>query len=111
MYIAVPMLLAHRSGESYSPKTVFCHSVNNNSPAVAVRPYRLSGCPTIFFDALHNTSGVCRIINDDNSTDLLVTPNELVTGLHSFDCLLSESPTGMVSSSAIVGKRSCLVTR
>ena len=37
-------------------------------------------------------------------TDLLLTTNDLVTGFHSFDCLFGESPTGMVSSSAIVGK-------
>ena len=87
--------------EKYSSKNAFC--VNNDSPAVAMRRYLLTGCPTTYFNSLQNTSGICSIITEANTTDLLLTTNELVTGLHSFDCLLGESPTGMVSSSAIVG--------
>ena len=89
--------------EKYSSKNVFCF--NNDLPGVAMRPYRLTGCPTTYFNSLQNTSGICSIITEDNRTDLLLTTNELVTGLHSFDCLFGKSPTGMVSSSAIVGKR------
>ena len=89
--------------EKYSSKNVFCF--NSDSPAVAMRSnYRLMGCPTTYFNSLQNTSGICSIITEDNRTDLLLTTNELVTGLHSFDCLFGESPTGMVSSRAIVGK-------
>ena len=97
----VPIFMLSHAGK-YSSKNVFC--INNNLPAVAVRPYRLSGCPTTYFNALQNTSGVCSIATEDNTTDLLLTTNELVSGLHSFDCLFSESPTGVVPSSAIVGK-------
>lgn len=86
----------------YSSKNVFCF--NNDLPAVAMRPYRLTGCPTTYFNSLQDTNGVCSTITEGNKTDLLLTSNELVAGLHSFDCLLKESSTGMISSSAIVGK-------
>ena len=57
-------------------------------------------------NSYQNTSGVCSIANENNGTsngtELLLTGNEMVPGLHSFDCLVEESPIGMVSSNAIV---------
>ena len=65
--------------------------------------YRLHGCPTVFYNTMKNTSGVCTNVTADNITDLLLTANELELGLHSFDCSNTTAPNGMVSSIAIVG--------
>jgi len=85
---------------SSSSSNVLC--INNNSPAL--RPYRLSGCPIGYFNTKQNTSGVCTRANDDNTTDLILTTNRLVPGLHLFKCLSNTSENGIVTSSAIVGK-------
>jgi len=96
--VEVPISNSQTGG--YSSSNVLC--INNNSPAG--RPYRLTGCPIGYFNTKQNTSGVCTRANDDNTTDLILTTNKLVPGLHLFKCLNNTSANGIVSSSAIVGK-------
>ena len=86
----------------YSTDNVFC--INHSNSSAAVPPYRLQGCPNVFFNTAQNTSGVCSIPVEDNATDLLLLPNELEPALYSFKCLYSISPTHTVLSNAIVGK-------
>ena len=98
----------------YSADNVLCINPHSNSSA-AVPPYRLQGCPNVFFNAAQNffnaaqnTSGACSIPVEDNATDLLLLPNELEPALYSFNCLYSISPTHTVLSNAIVGKLSVI---
>ena len=89
--------------EEYSPSNVLCiNQGNDDDSPVANSPYRLRACRTLFYNSYQNTSGVCSSITEDNATELLLTGNEMVPGLHSFDCLAEESPIDMVSSNAIV---------
>ena len=90
--------------ERYSPRNVLCINQGNadDYPVAANPLYRLRACHTLFYNSYQNTSGVCGITNENNGTELLLTGNEMVPGLHSFDCLVEESPIGMVSSNAIV---------
>ena len=91
--------------EGYSPSNVLCiNQGNDDASPVANPPYRLRACHTLFYNSYQNTSGVCSITTEDNGTELLLTGNEMVPGLHSFDCLAEESPIGIVSSNAIVVK-------
>ena len=87
----------------YSADNVLCMNYDDSS----VPPYRLRGCPNMFFSTAQNTSGVCNIPLEDNATDLLLLPNELEPALYSFNCLYSVSPTHTVLSNAIVGKLKC----
>ena len=87
----------------YSSNNVLCINYTNSSAAVP--PYRLQGCPNVFFNSAQNTSGVCSIpVEPENATDLLLIPNELEPALYSFYCLYSVSPTHTILSIAIVGK-------
>jgi len=97
--VEVPIRNSQTGG--YSSNNVLC--INNKSPAL--RPYRLSGCPIGYFNTKQNTSGVCSRTNDDNLTDLILTTNKLVPGLHLFKCLSNTSGgNGIISRSTIVGK-------
>ena len=44
------------------------------------------------------------VTNDDNGTDLLLTVNEMAPGLHSFNCVVPEAPSGTVSNYAVIVK-------
>jgi len=95
--VEVPIRNSHTGG--YSTDNVLC--INNKSPTL--RPYRLTGCPIGYFNTMQNTSGVCTRTND-NTTDLILTIDKLVPGLHLFNCLGNTSGRGIISRSAIVGK-------
>lgn len=93
----------------YSSSNVLCINYNNSSAAEP--PYRLQGCPNGFFNTSQNTSGVCSISAEDNTTGLLLISYDWEPALYSFICLYASSPNHAVLSNAIVGKLNCSVTK
>ena len=67
--------------------------------------YLLVGCPPQnYLSTNQSIDGVC-YVDKGNTWDLLLKPNEMVTGLHSFICKLPESmESDFLYSYAIAGK-------